>query len=81
MCFSLLPRARVHFPCQSSVTLEQSQIVQHKLLQKMNSLRRQQVLLELFWKEIEGPGFSTATSIYLTGFLNANQARSIRRVL
>ena len=42
---------------KGSLTLEQSQTVQHKLLQKMNSLRRQQVLLELFWKEIEGPAF------------------------
>lgn len=42
---------------KGSLMLEQSQPVQQKLLQKMSSLRRQQVLLELFWREIEGPAF------------------------
>ena len=60
---------------KGSLTEEQGRSVQHTLLDKMNSLRRQQVLLELFWFEIEGPAFLNCSQHIFQGLssFKANQ--------
>ena len=40
-----------------ALTLMEAESIQSSVLDKYNSLRRQQVLLELLWLDIKGPGF------------------------
>ena len=42
---------------EGSLTREQGKSAQRTILDKMNSLRKQQTLLELFWLDTEGPAF------------------------
>ena len=65
---------------KGSLTREQGQTVQNKLLEKMQSLRMQQTLLDLFWKEIDGPAFLNSNEHIFEGLseFKSSQKRQTR---